>query len=41
MYQDHVVNLQLNRLREHTFITESTGSGKSNTTYEIIARLNG
>lgn len=41
VYQDHVVNLQLNRLREHTFITGSTGSGKSNTTYEIIARLNG
>jgi DNA helicase HerA-like ATPase len=27
-------------LREHTFITGSTGSGKSNTVYAIIARLN-
>ena len=41
VYEDHDVNLQLSRLREHTFITGSTGSGKSNTTYEIIARLNG
>lgn len=41
VYEGHDVNLQLRRLREHTFITGSTGSGKSNTTYEIIARLNG
>lgn len=41
VYEGHDVNLQLSRLREHAFITGSTGSGKSNTTYEIIARLNG
>lgn len=41
VYEGHDVYLQLSRLREHTFITGSTGSGKSNTTYEIIARLNG
>lgn len=34
------VRLNLSRLREHTFITGSTGSGKSNTVYEIISKLN-
>ncbi len=34
------VRLNLNRLREHTFITGSTGSGKSNTVYEIVSKLN-
>lgn len=41
VYDDYEVNIQIDRLREHTFITGSTGSGKSNTVYEIIARLNG
>lgn len=41
VYEGQVVNLQLNKMREHMFITGSTGSGKSNTTYQIIARLNG
>lgn len=34
------VELDIERLKEHTFITGSTGSGKSNTVYEIISRLN-
>lgn len=34
------VRLNLDRLREHTFITGSTGSGKSNTVYEIVSKLN-
>lgn len=34
------VELDVERLKEHTFITGSTGSGKSNTVYEIISRLN-
>lgn len=34
------VLLNTDRLREHTFITGSTGSGKSNTVYEIVSRLN-
>lgn len=37
----HEVNLQMGRLREHMFITGSTGSGKSNTVFELVARLNG
>lgn len=39
-YQNHPVLFNLDRLREHTFITGSTGSGKSNTVYSIISRLN-
>ncbi|MGP1599086.1 helicase HerA domain-containing protein [Peptoanaerobacter stomatis] len=33
------VSLNLNSLNMHTFITGSTGSGKSNTVYEIIRQL--
>lgn len=39
-YDKHVVNIDLKRLGEHTFITGSTGSGKSNTVYSLVARLN-
>lgn len=39
-YNNHVVNVDLKRLGEHTFITGSTGSGKSNTVYSLVARLN-
>lgn len=41
VYSDHEVAFDLERLREHTFITGSTGSGKSNTVYELVSRLNG
>ncbi len=41
VYDNHKVNLIVDSLREHTFITGSTGSGKSNTVYEIISRLSG
>ena len=34
------VDIDIERLKEHTFITGSTGSGKSNTVYEIVSRLN-
>lgn len=40
VYGKHQVDFLLGSLREHTFITGSTGSGKSNTVYEIVARLN-
>lgn len=33
------VNLDVNSLTMHTFVTGSTGSGKSNTVYEIINQL--
>lgn len=33
------VNLSLDSLASHTFITGSTGSGKSNTVYEILSEL--
>ncbi|MCI9032547.1 MAG: DUF87 domain-containing protein [Lachnospiraceae bacterium] len=35
------VDLDVESLTKHTFITGATGSGKSNTVYEIISRLNG
>lgn len=34
------VKLDLNSLSMHTFITGSTGSGKSNTVYELLRQLN-
>lgn len=34
-----LVELDVERLKEHTFITGSTGSGKSNTVYSIIDKL--
>lgn len=37
--EDLPVNLSLNSLASHTFITGSTGSGKSNTVYEILSEL--
>lgn len=40
VYSDYEVAFDLGRLREHTFITGSTGSGKSNTVYELVSRLN-
>ena len=40
-YSEHEVTFDLDRLREHTFITGSTGSGKSNMVYQLISRLNG
>ena len=33
------VNLDINSLTMHTFVTGSTGSGKSNTVYEILNKL--
>ena len=33
------VNLDINSLTMHTFVTGSTGSGKSNTVYEIVNQL--
>ena len=39
-YTNSVISLSVDNLREHTFITGSTGSGKSNTIYEIISELN-
>lgn len=41
VYHRHQVGFRIEGLREHTFVTGSTGSGKSNTVYEMIARLNG
>ncbi|MDD6488474.1 MAG: DUF87 domain-containing protein [Clostridia bacterium] len=41
--ENNTVSLEMNSLASHTFITGSTGSGKSNTVYRIInqARKNG
>lgn len=36
---DTAVNLDINSLTMHTFVTGSTGSGKSNTVYEILNQL--
>lgn len=38
--EESYVNLELQSLTSHTFITGSTGSGKSNTIYNIINELN-
>lgn len=38
--EDNVVNLDANSLTSHTFITGSTGSGKSTTIYKILDELN-
>lgn len=35
------VNLDIDSLTMHTFVTGSTGSGKSNTVYEILSQLHG
>lgn len=40
-YEDHQVDLSVNSIRDHVFVTGSTGSGKSNTLYGIVSRLNG
>lgn len=40
VYEDYEVAFEVGKLREHTFITGSTGSGKSNTAYELVSRLN-
>lgn len=34
------INLDINSLTMHTFVTGSTGSGKSNTVYEILKQVN-
>lgn len=39
-YTDYEVAFDVEKLREHTLITGSTGSGKSNTVYELVSRLN-
>jgi len=36
--ENNSVNLEMNSLASHTFITGSTGSGKSNTVYRILSR---
>lgn len=36
---DTAVNLDINSLTMHTFVTGSTGSGKSNTVYEMLNQL--
>ena len=36
--EKNVINLSLESLKSHTFITGSTGSGKSNTVYHILDR---
>ncbi len=40
VYHKHQVGFHIESLREHVFVTGSTGSGKSNTVYEMVARLN-
>lgn len=37
--EDTVVNLDLQSLRSHCFVTGSTGSGKSNTTFTMLSQL--
>ncbi len=37
--EDSIVNLDLNSFTSHCFITGSTGSGKSNTTYGLIEKF--
>lgn len=39
-YEDNIVSLDEESLVMHTFITGTTGSGKSNTIYELIKQLN-
>lgn len=37
--ENQPINLNLNSLASHTFITGSTGSGKSNTIYQILSEI--
>lgn len=39
-FDNHEVGFDADRLREHTFVTGSTGSGKSNTVYQMVSGLN-
>lgn len=38
-YEDEIVRLGVNGLSKHTFVTGTTGSGKSNTLYGLISQL--
>lgn len=38
-YKDEKVPLSINGLAKHTFVTGTTGSGKSNTLYQLISKL--
>lgn len=38
-YEDEIVSLGVNGLSKHTFVTGTTGSGKSNTLYGLISQL--
>lgn len=38
-YEDETVRLGVNGLSKHTFVTGTTGSGKSNTLYSLISQL--
>lgn len=37
--EDSIVRLDLNSFTSHCFITGSTGSGKSNTTYGLLEKF--
>lgn len=39
-YTEHIVRFNTESLKQHTFITGATGSGKSNTVYGLISGLN-
>lgn len=38
-YEDEYVSLSINGLSKHTFVTGTTGSGKSNTLYLLLSKL--
>lgn len=40
VYHEQSVSFDIESLREHTFITGSTGSGKSSIVYELVSKLN-